>query len=763
MKPQPGAHPKLPIVMLLALLLFAASPPISQAQTIVNNYTQLVNAINFANGNADATAINLNANITLTAALPPITTEVTIGTTGGIRTITGGGSSSDFSIFTVSGANGDLTLTNLTLTGGYAQDGGAIKVNTGASVELNKVTVSGNSAYRDGAGASGGGIHISSGNVVIRNSVISGNSATDTFTSGSGGGISIVTGGRLEIYDSVIRDNSANTLGGGINITTSASSADAITAIITNSVISGNNLNATATGGSGGGLFTRASSSTSGAIDLTISNSTVSGNSAAWANGQSKGGGLQISSAVSASISHSTIYGNISAGLGAFAAGLNVGSNINYANPSITLQNSLLAGNRKYTSDTASSPGGDCFVSNLLTSDSTGDAGGNLIQDGTCSPKVSGDPLVGALTTGTLPYHPLGANSPALEAAAQTHCATTDQVGNARPRPASTVCDIGAFESDLRPAPPPTAAFSCFQSGSSRNLACQSTSTAGAIHLWVITDSGNNEVARVQATTPSQRSIFELMPAYGAYTVTLTVTSGGDSHSSPRTIILSDAPPPPPRGSSGSSSSGASGSRAPTPTPQPRVHTGELLLAQGYGLSATHGLRSGVQFRRLDATGVGIGWVIDMGFLDALDVWGYVEQGVEICFPPERGSGGLMFLDAATSPRTASPLASELRNGYTCASINRPGTVVLVRNAPQPSQLPMPTALPTTMLSGCMVRTINVLNFRDAPAGNVVEPLIPFNVTLTAFERTAGWFKVDYHGARGWISAGFVEPIGACG
>jgi uncharacterized protein YraI len=35
---------------------------------------------------------------------------------------------------------------------------------------------------------------------------------------------------------------------------------------------------------------------------------------------------------------------------------------------------------------------------------------------------------------------------------------------------------------------------------------------------------------------------------------------------------------------------------------------------------------------------------------------------------------------------------------------------------------------------------------------------LPHNITLTAYERTADWFYVDYHGERGWISAAYAEP-----
>ena len=76
-------------------------------------------------------------------------------------------------------------------------------------------------------------------------------------------------------------------------------------------------------------------------------------------------------------------------------------------------------------------------------------------------------------------------------------------------------------------------------------------------------------------------------------------------------------------------------------------------------------------------------------------------------------------------------------------------------------------------LSNCMVRTKYIVNFRDAPNGSLLrfwdiwgaanDGMLPYNVTLTALERTSDWFKVDYHGTQGWISAHYVEPIGTCG
>ena len=85
-------------------------------------------------------------------------------------------------------------------------------------------------------------------------------------------------------------------------------------------------------------------------------------------------------------------------------------------------------------------------------------------------------------------------------------------------------------------------------------------------------------------------------------------------------------------------------------------------------------------------------------------------------------------------------------------------------------------AAPNTAVSPltyCKVRTKYIVNFRDAPAGNLLrftdvwgipnDGMLPYNVKLTALERTRDWFKVDYHGTQGWISADYVEPIGSCG
>jgi uncharacterized protein YgiM (DUF1202 family) len=69
---------------------------------------------------------------------------------------------------------------------------------------------------------------------------------------------------------------------------------------------------------------------------------------------------------------------------------------------------------------------------------------GNLIEDGSCSPMLSGDPML-AETTDAPAYRDLQAGSPAIRAADARFCPDTDQIG--RTRPIAGRCDIGAVES----------------------------------------------------------------------------------------------------------------------------------------------------------------------------------------------------------------------------------------------------------------------------------------------------------------------------
>lgn len=222
--------------------------------------------------------------------------------------------------------------------------------------------------------------------------------------------------------------------------------------------------------------------------------------------------------------------------------------------------------------------------------------------------------------------------------------------------------------------------------------------------------------------------------------------------------------PEPNRGSPGSGPEGGSsdGEHGGTSSQADEmVHTcGPLSEADnGIEISATYGLESGVQCQEIDAAGIGIQWIIDAGFIKAVDIWSYVEQGVRVCFD---ASGPLLFLDSTTVPKTVLKLPLYILDGKTCASIRRPGSIVLQRWA---GEIAQPTALPAASRATqtrCMVTTTAALNLRDAPNGNRIGE-IPPSVTLTALSSANGWYKVDWYGQAAWISAAFTIPRGSCG
>lgn len=115
------------------------------------------------------------------------------------------------------GKNANVTLKNMTIRNGNATEcpraGGAI-YNWGNLVLENCLIT-------ENRGSCAGGIAQKKGSLIIRNSIISGNTAhgegAEDQRHGSGGGIKCFDG-NIEIYDTVISDNSANLRGGGIKI-----------------------------------------------------------------------------------------------------------------------------------------------------------------------------------------------------------------------------------------------------------------------------------------------------------------------------------------------------------------------------------------------------------------------------------------------------------------------------------------------------------------------------------------------------------------
>jgi hypothetical protein len=158
----------------------------------------------------------------------------------------------EFSLITV-GTFGDLTLNNVTLSGGAGGNGGAI--NSHGLLAINNSTISGNT------GSSHGGAILSLGDyVIINGSTITRNTAR------YGGGIASY-GDTVRITRSTISKNSAESIGGGIISSNYLH--------ITDSIITGNHA-----GAGGGGVYNGFGLGT-----LSIANSTISKNSASLGGG----------------------------------------------------------------------------------------------------------------------------------------------------------------------------------------------------------------------------------------------------------------------------------------------------------------------------------------------------------------------------------------------------------------------------------------------------------------------------------------------
>jgi hypothetical protein len=164
-----------------------------------------------------------------------------------------------------------LTVNTLAITGGNAVSGGGIFVNTGSSLTLNNVTVSGNTARLTSGGllGNGGGI-FSNGTVTLNDSAVSGNTAAAV-----GGGIFNQGNGMVTLNGSAtITGNTAASDAGGIL----SQGAHAVVTLNDSATITGNTA-----GRRGGGIFNWV-----GTVTLN-DGATITGNTAT---GPQSGGGI---------------------------------------------------------------------------------------------------------------------------------------------------------------------------------------------------------------------------------------------------------------------------------------------------------------------------------------------------------------------------------------------------------------------------------------------------------------------------------------
>ncbi len=187
----------------------------------------------------------------------------------------------------------------LFISGNYAS--GVFSIGSGATVELDNLTI------EDGSSITGGGIY-NAGNLTINNSILTGNTASNIPVggpaSGCGGGLYDTYYATATINNSTISNNTAAVSGGGIcngGLSTAYPIYDA-TLTINNSTISNNTA-----ASSGGGILNYGSST------ATINNSTLADNSASFGGGILNYGGASYygNGYSTATISNSTFSGNM--------------------------------------------------------------------------------------------------------------------------------------------------------------------------------------------------------------------------------------------------------------------------------------------------------------------------------------------------------------------------------------------------------------------------------------------------------------------
>ena len=537
----------------------------------------------------------------------------------------------------------------------------AFNINTaGISVTLNNLTLAENRAP---VNSTGGAINFPGGdgtaNLTLNNVTIRDSESWYTGSQRNGGGL-YCNSSTLRITNSRFYNNRGNEAG-ALDI---GSSCDAT---VTGSAFYNNRARLL-----GGAIVI------SKGAKATISNSSIYGNITGSTAGDGRGSAIYIIGGSGSShrdiyLNHLTITGNQNSETNDKRAS-QAAVQIVLSNAKVHLRNSIIYGNNT----DATTPGVDCSrtsATQTLLTDSASELEsnvGNIIGDGNCGTPTGvfgsgGNPQLPASATSG--YFALSQSSPAVDGAACISGLNQDQRGRPRPSPAGGRCDIGAYEYQYPPPPPSS-------------------------------DDGDG-----------------------------SGSGDGDGEGSVDGFEYS-APPP-----------------------------STCLTLEGI---AAYNLSESTQCQRVDAVGIANPAIQEGDFVDAVDVWSWVMPDTRVCF--EAAGSAFKFIDTATMPRTVQDLPACSWNGMTCGAIDGIGMLVLLPGeAPSACAAPVAqaTPIPARSLSGCMVRTKYMLNLRDAPAGAKIGG-VPYDVTLTALARTVGWFKVDNMGQQGWIAAMYVEPIGDC-
>ena len=456
------------------VLIFVLAPtlPGADASITVNATCSFQHALTAANtdragggciAGSGADAITRSEDHDLAAALPNITSDITINGNGySLRGDDG------FAILTIS-SSGSLTLNRVAIMGGNGSGVGGIMKNGALTIKNSTIAknsggeVGGiynvgsleliHSTVSENTGGFVGGVLFSGGsNMELYDSLLAGNTNGDCFGGvnasagklvGSGSCGSAITANPLlraltgsprrfplqsgsPAIDAGAIKNAVGTLTVSSSRFNNNSAHDHSCAIlkgrtltVTNSVFSGNLVNAGYAGSSGGAISTdpsatttirrsafRGNSANRGGAIRNFSSLDVS-NSAFYSNTATRYGGA-ISSWSTATITHSTIAGN--------SAGTNMGGSLHNDAGTIKLRNSIVSGNT----------GDDC-VAGLSQNVN------NRIQDGRCSPALRGDPKLSTLTGSSAATDATNTPTPATATRTQTPAMPVDPTASSGP------------------------------------------------------------------------------------------------------------------------------------------------------------------------------------------------------------------------------------------------------------------------------------------------------------------------------------------
>lgn len=304
--------------------------------------------------------------------LPIVVTPITIEGNGATLQRSGAAGTPDFRLFEVA-PNGNLTLRNLHLRNGRAQNGGALYNNAGT------VTVEGGEVSASVAVCDGGGIATFGGIMLFKSST-----ARDNVAGCSGGGV-FARSGVISIYESTLAANVSSGGGGG-----------GVMLFETSGILFGATVDGNTAVLDGGGVLTHGAATVTQIVSSTISNNrceplptaSIGGNGGGVANGRTNnqgavaplvaGGFMRI---VGSTISNNVGARNAARSSAPFGGGIaNVGQL--EIDASDILQNTAVDGRAGgvWSIDFPGFPSGLVMRDSLVQGNSVGDGSGGGLQ-----------------------------------------------------------------------------------------------------------------------------------------------------------------------------------------------------------------------------------------------------------------------------------------------------------------------------------------------------------------------------------------------